>query len=266
MKQNFNYHGHTKRCGHAVGEDEEYVLAAIKAGYQKIGFSDHAPYPGQYHAHERMDVCELNDYIASIKGLQEKYKDQIDIYIGLEIENYQAFKDELRAYRDQMDYCIIGQHSMAVRDGEALGDYYVETDDAHILLYAGQIKEALEEGLVDIVAHPDLFMFGREYWNESCTEAAKIICDAAKKADIPLEVNLGGIKYGIRTLGKEKRIAYPYRKFWEIAQQVGNTVVYGLDVHAPNEYLMSERFQLVDDILQGLQLSFLDELTFSHKL
>ena len=43
MKQNFNYHGHTKRCGHAVGEDEEYVQAAIAAGYSIIGFSDHAP-------------------------------------------------------------------------------------------------------------------------------------------------------------------------------------------------------------------------------
>ena len=25
--QKFNYHSHTKRCGHAIGEDEEYVLA-----------------------------------------------------------------------------------------------------------------------------------------------------------------------------------------------------------------------------------------------
>lgn len=30
MKQNFNYHGHTKRCGHAVGEDEEYVQAGVR--------------------------------------------------------------------------------------------------------------------------------------------------------------------------------------------------------------------------------------------
>ena len=43
MKQLFNYHSHTSRCGHAVGTDEEYVKAAIAAGYQKMGFSDHAP-------------------------------------------------------------------------------------------------------------------------------------------------------------------------------------------------------------------------------
>ena len=39
-----------------------------------------------------MDVSELPEYIRSIKDLQARYRDQIDIYIGLEIENYQAFQ------------------------------------------------------------------------------------------------------------------------------------------------------------------------------
>ncbi len=38
-----NYHSHTTRCKHAVGSDEAYVLAAIEAGLDEIGFSDHAP-------------------------------------------------------------------------------------------------------------------------------------------------------------------------------------------------------------------------------
>ena len=38
--QNFNYHSHTKRCEHAIGEDEEYVKAAIANGFQVMGFSD----------------------------------------------------------------------------------------------------------------------------------------------------------------------------------------------------------------------------------
>ena len=40
-----NYHTHTSRCGHAGGTDEEYVLAAIEAGWQVLGFSDHMPWP-----------------------------------------------------------------------------------------------------------------------------------------------------------------------------------------------------------------------------
>ena len=34
--QNFNYHSHTERCGHAVGSDEAYVKEAIKNGYRSV--------------------------------------------------------------------------------------------------------------------------------------------------------------------------------------------------------------------------------------
>lgn len=37
-----NYHTHTTRCMHAVGDDEDYVRSAIKGGFQELGFSDHA--------------------------------------------------------------------------------------------------------------------------------------------------------------------------------------------------------------------------------
>ena len=39
-----NYHTHTTRCLHATGSDEEFVLSAIKGGYQELGFSDHTPH------------------------------------------------------------------------------------------------------------------------------------------------------------------------------------------------------------------------------
>ena len=33
-----NYHTHTYRCMHACGSDEDYVISAIKGGYQVLGF------------------------------------------------------------------------------------------------------------------------------------------------------------------------------------------------------------------------------------
>ena len=40
-----NLHTHTERCGHASGADEEFVLAAIAAGFTTLGFSDHTQFP-----------------------------------------------------------------------------------------------------------------------------------------------------------------------------------------------------------------------------
>ena len=38
-----NYHSHTARCGHAWGTDEEFIQAAIEAGFGVLGFSEHTP-------------------------------------------------------------------------------------------------------------------------------------------------------------------------------------------------------------------------------
>ena len=48
-----------------------------------------------------------------------------------------------------------------------------------------------------------------------------MICDAALAADVPLEVNMGGIKRGMRTIGRQTRLVYPYRRFWEVAARKG---------------------------------------------
>ena len=77
-----NYHTHTLRCGHAIGSDEEYIIKAIEAGYQVIGMSDHVNVP---------DINRNEEYFESISILKEKYKDQIDVKIALEVEWYEAY-------------------------------------------------------------------------------------------------------------------------------------------------------------------------------
>ena len=80
-----NYHTHTYRCHHAVGTEREYVEAAIRAGLQILGFSDHSPYvfkDGHYSSF-RMRPEELPEYVLTLSGLREEYKEQIQIHIGL---------------------------------------------------------------------------------------------------------------------------------------------------------------------------------------
>ena len=73
----------------AGGEDEEYVLKAIEAGYEVIGFSDHCAWPYEdFVSPIRMKEEKIEEYAESIKKLREKYKDRIEILIGLETEYY----------------------------------------------------------------------------------------------------------------------------------------------------------------------------------
>lgn len=63
--QNFNYHAHTKRCGHADNNllDEDYVRKFISMGFKKIAFTDHCPEKNRIDTRDnmRMDYTELND-------------------------------------------------------------------------------------------------------------------------------------------------------------------------------------------------------------
>ena len=90
-----NYHTHTKRCMHACGKDEEYVLAAIANGYEELGFSDHTPwkYDTDYVAHMRMRLDQAQEYLESIDALKQKYQDKIHILKGFECEYFPKYLD-----------------------------------------------------------------------------------------------------------------------------------------------------------------------------
>ena len=68
-----NYHTHTTRCQHARGTDEEYVLAAIDAGFEELGFADHSPwrYASDYVPDMRMTIDQFPDYLHSIRALRD---------------------------------------------------------------------------------------------------------------------------------------------------------------------------------------------------
>lgn len=263
MKQRFNYHSHTKRCGHAGGEDEAYVQAAIQQGYQRMGFSDHAPYVNGYDPQERMKVEELEEYIKSIEYLQKKYQDQIEIFKGLEIEWIPERVEELKKYRQMFDYIILGEHTYTL---DIENYFYDHVSDDDILLYANMVVQACDAHIADIIAHPDLFMYGKKEFNEACVQASHMIVQAAVRNDIILEVNLNGLKYGKVQMGEELRYLYPYRGFWEIASQYDCKVVYGLDAHAPSKYQDDKAYEIVQqEIIYDLPLHFIDDLNFPHK-
>ena len=261
--QKFNYHSHTKRCGHAGGEDEAYVQAAIEHGFQVMGFSDHAPYIDGYDPHERMKVEELTEYVASIEYLQKKYQDKIEIFKGLEVEWIPGRIAEIKQYRQAFDYLILGEHTYTL---DIENYFYDHVSDEDITLYADMIEQACDSKMFDIIAHPDLFMYGKETFSDACVEASHRIVQAAMRNQVLLEVNLNGLKYGKKPKGAEERYLYPYREFWKIASQYDVKVVYGLDAHAPSKYGDKKAFEIVqNEIIYDLPLQFVTDLKFKHK-
>ena len=110
-----NYHTHTKRCHHASGEDREYVEAAIRAGFQILGFSDHCPwvFPREdFVSGMRLAPAEVDGYFYSLESLKKEYEKEIKIYIGFESEYCPNLVDAQQKLLEgyPLDYMIMGQH------------------------------------------------------------------------------------------------------------------------------------------------------------
>lgn len=225
-----NYHTHTARCMHATGTDEEYVLSAIKGGYELLGFSDHTPwkYRTGYVADMRMLPDELPEYMESLRTLREKYKDRIQIKIGLECEYFPEYmywlKEQIKKY--QLDYVIFGNHHY--HTDEKFPYFGHHTDNRDMLdLYEESAIEGMETGLYSCLAHPDLFMRSYPEWDRHCTLAARHICRAAARLNIPLEYNIAFVAYN----EAHGTSSYPCPEFWHIAASEGCTAIIGVDAH-----------------------------------
>ena len=251
-----NYHTHTTRCRHGYGADEEFVQEALRNNLQILGFSDHTPYffPGDYYSTMRMYPEELEGYSASILSLQEKYKDQIQIHLGLEVEYYPDLLDRLLSFTRNagIEYMILAQHWCGNEVGESYAGFH--TDDLKMpQRYCDQVIEAMETGLFSYVAHPDLLNFDAD--PDLYAFHMHRLCQAAKRLDIPLEINL---------LGLRTKRQYPNELFWKIAGEVGCKAVFGSDAHKPEDLVHPEVIAEAKAMVQKYDLTLLDTVPLRH--
>lgn len=245
-----NYHTHTWRCNHAVGQEKEYVENAIAAGLKILGFSDHSPYvfPDGYRSRIRMGIEELPDYVDTVLKLRKEYEGRIEIPLGLEIEYFPALLPQLLPIlRDQpMDYLILGQHF--VGNGER--EHYsgrVADDKTLLERYTNQSIDAMQTGLFTYFAHPDLMHYPDN--DAFYVQQARRLCREAKSCGFPLEINLLGIR---------ERKHYPRPLFWEIAAEEGCDVIFGRDAHEPEALLQMEDTQKAIAMVERLGLNLLE--------
>ena len=245
-----NYHTHSYHCNHASGTPEQYVEAALHAGIQILGFSDHVPcdFSTGHRSHFRMAASQTKTYVEEVLALKEKYKGQIEIYVGYEAEFY---PDEFANVRKNIlqypcDYLILGQHfTQNEYDGVYVNGKYANNDQV-LRQYVDQMITAMETGVFSCINHPDLMYYDLD----AAIYQAEIgrFCEAAKAHQLPLEINLHGF---------DTKRTYPDPRFWRIAGEVGAPVIIGRDAHHPeafyNEETLRKAWELVDQFHLALQ-------------
>ena len=260
-----NYHTHTYRCKHCLGSDEKMVQAAISSGTDIMGFSDHNPwgfYPDDYDSRVRMEKCYFPEYLKSFRRLRDKYKDQIELHIGVEAEYYPHHMDWLRDFAEeqQLEYVIFGNHFPEPAPGGLPETFYYGNDSAlpeHVEQYTESLIKGIETDFYSCIAHPDLFMRSYPRFDETCRKASHAICKTAEKHNAILEYNLSGFWYAAE---HQKEFCFPYPEFWQIASGYKIRAIIGYDAH--NHLMLREdaRYREAEQYLKSLGIPVVKEL------
>ncbi|NOX47227.1 MAG: histidinol-phosphatase [Chlorobi bacterium] len=166
---NFNLHTHTLFCD-GKAEPEAYIKKALELGFHTLGFSGHAPVPFDNSFSIKED--DFDNYISAINSLKEKHKDQINIFLALEIDFIPGITKSFSEFVKQgnLDYTIGGVHLVRNSDKQGLwfidGPNYETYDEGLQKLFNGNIRKGVETyyGQVremtitqspDIIAHLD---------------------------------------------------------------------------------------------------------------
>ncbi len=228
-----NFHTHTTFCD---GRDtpEEMVLTAIDKGFTALGFSGHAYFV--LDAEITMTEEQQRLYRAEILRLKEKYKDQIEIHLGLEQDSWSP------PISYPYEYVIASVHNL-LKDGvycpvdysaermlENLAKHFDNDHDVYAKAYFEEVMRLFDKiPRGDVIGHIDLITKYDEKLNLCRSPRyfamAKEAIEHLAKYEKPFEINTGAIGRGLRTT------PYPSPELLSMIKKAGGRIMINSDCH-----------------------------------
>ena len=218
-------HNHTTRCNHAKGSMESYIERAIELGIDVYGFSEHAPM--DFDEHYRLNFSEMKSYENDVKNLQDKYKDDITILLGYEVDYLKNHMDD-RVLQSNVDYLIGSVHFLKEWgfDNPEFNDEYSKRNIDEIWQeYFDAIEAMAKTGHFDIVGHLDLIKIFNFIPKKDIRLIAQPALKAIKTSNMVIELNAAGLRKPCKEL-------YPSQSLLEIAYELDIPITFSSDAHA----------------------------------
>jgi len=218
-------HNHTTRCNHATGTIDQYIERAIELGIDIYGFSEHAPM--DFDPKYRLSFEEMDAYTSDILTAKEKYKNDIHILLGYEVDWLQGHMDK-RVLGAEVDYLIGSIHFIdkwGFDNPEFIGGWKNKDIDEIWQAYFEATQAMAESGKFDIVGHLDLIKVFKFMPKQDTRILAKDALRAIKKSNMVLEINTAGLR-------KPTGEMYPSQTLLEEAYTLDIPITFSSDAHA----------------------------------
>ncbi|RNA70364.1 histidinol-phosphatase HisJ [Alteribacter keqinensis] len=248
----YDGHVHSPFCPHGTKDTfEDYIKQAVKLGCKGMTFTEHAPLPPSFDdpvpdKDSAMDLSDLNHYITELQNLKEKYKNELDIRIGLEVDYIEAYEEETRLFLNEvgpvLDDAILSVHFLKINDRYTCLDYspgmfneaitasgsLEAVYDRYFSTVLSSIKADLGSYKPNRIGHITLVKKFQKRFPASfpCLQKVLPILTEVKKHSMTLDVNGAGF---IKPLCGE---SYPSSDVLRKAAEMKIPCVYGSDSHS----------------------------------
>jgi histidinol-phosphatase (PHP family) len=231
-----DYHTHNARCGHAQGQVEDYVKAAISRGLTDIGISDHSPLyymdGNDPQPNQAMAKDELESYVEEVLALKERYAGQINIRLGLESDYIEDMEDFYRGILGKypFDYVIGSVHHVLGAHVYHAQRWNSRPDPMAVYAeYYRLVKKSAQSGLFDILGHTTAILAYSPRPIPTEIEALQDdALEAIREANVCVEVNTSGFR-------KMRTDPFPSARMIEKAVSRGIPLTFSSDAHRPDE-------------------------------
>ncbi|WP_170111252.1 histidinol-phosphatase [Mangrovibacterium marinum] len=171
---------------------EEMIQAAIDKGLDEIGFSDHICLNPVDWSIARVDLPVM---VEQVQLLRDKYRDQITIKLGAEVDYLEGRETEIAQLLSSLplDYVIGSVHFIDDWNFDTDKSLYGKWSNNHLYQrYFGLIQKAAQSGLFDIIGHLDIIKKFRIYPETDQSALIDETLRIIKNHDLVVELNTGG--------------------------------------------------------------------------
>lgn len=229
-----DYHLHSSFSGDSETTPEQMIEYAIELGLKEMCFTDH--YDLDYPEEEPDSfLFDIPEYFKKLTTLKARYEEHISIRIGIELGLQKHLKKECEEIvkNNPFDFVIGSSHVVNHMDPYYPEYYKGRKEEACYREYFEVVLENLETFHdFDVYGHLDYIVrYGpnknRFYSYEAYKDILDEILKTCLKHNIGLELNTGGLAYGLNQPNPHPDILKRYK------QLGGEIITVGSDAHEP---------------------------------
>ncbi|MBD3789006.1 MAG: histidinol-phosphatase [Campylobacterales bacterium] len=247
-------HNHTTRCNHAEGTIDEFIQRAIELEIDVYGFSEHAPM--DFDQKYRLAFEEMEAYTQEVLEAKERYKNDIRILLGYEVDYLPGYMDE-RVLNAKVDYLIGSVHFIdkwGFDNPEFIGGYKDRNIDEIWKAYFEATEMMAKTGKFDIVGHLDLIKVFKFMPSIDTRLLAKDALKAIKASNMVLELNAAGLRKPVGEI-------YPSRALLEEAYELDIPITFASDAHSVEQV----GFGYEEMIILAKEVGYTKAMTFEQR-